>query len=168
MKALRVALSLVVLGSIIALSGCGPKGGNSEPITDKQLGLLSKTWKLKDPTGGSVTLANVDVTTDGANFTLAITGTKGQTTFSYVCTGRPTRGPWPANGTWSFVTNSSTPGIGPENAILRDPTLSDALNVTYSVDAAGKNLQLSFNYSGSGYTRVSNVSGAWVFNLIPQ
>lgn len=168
MKALRTVLSLVILGSIIAFSGCGGGGGKQEPLPDKQLGLLSKTWKVKDPTGNSVFKDQSDSTTYWKNFTLTISGTKGQTTFSYSCAGRPPRSVWPSSGTWSFVTNSTTPGIGPENSIVRDPSQQDALNITYNVDAAGKNLHLEFQFNGNGYTRVSNVSGFWSFDLIPQ
>src|SRR5882724_13051108 len=101
MKALRTLLSVAILGTIIALSGCGGGGGKTEPITDKQLGLLSKVWKV-NPSGG-VLYGTVDSTANWTkkNFTLTITGTKGQTTFNYSCTGRPPRSVWPSSGTWS-------------------------------------------------------------------
>jgi hypothetical protein len=159
MKALRTLLSIALFGSLIAFSGCGGKGGNSEPLSDKQLGLLSKTWKVK-----SVLLGSVDSTTHWTNFTLTIAGTKGQTTFTYTCADRPPRSVWPASGTWSF-------GTDPATQIIRDPNPNDptqySAQITYSVDAASQNLTLSFQYNGTGYTRVSNVTGAWTFNLIP-
>ncbi len=82
MKSLQTLVSIAVIGTIIALSGCGGGGGNAEPVTDKQLGLLSKKWKLKDVTGGSVFKAGADSTTYWKNFTLTISGTKGQKTFN--------------------------------------------------------------------------------------
>jgi hypothetical protein len=152
MKALRTFLSIAALGSVIAFSGCGGKGGNSEPLSDKQLGLLSKTWKVQD-----VKLDGNDSTAHWTNFQLTISGTKGQpTTFQYSCAKRPPRSAWPASGTWTF-------GTDPATQIVRD----DGINIAYTIDAAAKNLQLTFTYSGNGYTRVSNVSGAWTFDLIP-
>jgi hypothetical protein len=156
---LRTLLSSVILGSAIALSGCGGKGGNPEPLPDKQLGLLSKTWKVKYVMYGSG--ANqVDSTAHWGNFKLTISGTKGQTTFQYSCAGRPTRSVWPASGTWSF-------GTDPTTQIIRDTSPND-LPITYSVDASAANLQLKFTFTGTGYTRVSNVSGDWTFDLIPN
>ena len=152
----RALLSVALLGSIVIFLGCGGKGGNPEPLTDKQLGLLSKTWKVK-----SVLLGSTDSSSHWTNFKLTIGGTKGQpNSFTYSCTGRPPRSVWPASGTWTFGTDPST-------QIIRDAQAQDALNITYSVDAASSNLQLQFSFSGTGYTRVSNVSGDWTFNLIP-
>lgn len=158
MKVLRAVLSLVILGSVIALSGCGGGGGNSEPLPDKQFGLLSKDWKVQDASGGSVLLGATDSTAHWTNFVLSITGTKGNaSSYGFSCTGRPPRSVWPAQGTWVF-------GTDPTTQILR----SDDAAITYTIDAAGKNLQLKFSFSGSGYTRVSNLTGDWTFNLIPK
>jgi len=153
MKALRAVLSLVILATIIAFSGCGPKPGNSEPLPDKQFGLLSKDWKV-----GTVLLGATDSTVHWNNFVLSITGTKGNaSSYGYSCTGRPSRSVWPASGTWVF-------GTDPTTQILR----SDDAAITYTIDAAGKNLQLKFSFSGSGYTRISNLTGDWTFNLVPK
>lgn len=156
----RAVLSVALLGSIVIFSGCGGKGGNPEPLTDKQFGLLSKTWKVKS--SGGVLLGSTDSTSHWTNFKLTIGGTKGQpNSFTYSCTGRPPRSVWPASGTWSF-------GTDPATQIIRDAQAQDALNITYSVDAASSNLQLQFSFSGKGYTRISNVSGDWTFNLVPN
>jgi len=163
MKAFRTLLSLAIFGSLIAFSGCGGGGGNSEPLSDKQFGLLSKTtWKVS-----SVTYGGVDKTSpDWTNFTLTISGTKGQaSTYAYSTTGRPKPSVWKDSGSWTFGDcDSSTNNDDPATQICRD----DGAKITYSVDAASKNLQLSFTFTGAGYTRVSNVSGDWVFNLVPQ
>ena len=157
MKSLRTLLSITVFGSLIALLGCGGGGGNSEPLSDKQFGLISKTWKIKGTTG-AVLLGTADSTSHWTNFKLTVSGTKGQTaTYAYSCTGRPTRSVWKSSGTWQF-------GTDPATSILRD----DDAQITYSVDASGQNLQLQFTFTGTGYTRVDNVSGAWTFNLIPN
>ncbi len=165
MKALRTVLSIAVLGSVIAFSGCGGKGGNSEPISDKQFGLLSKVWKLKDVTGNSVFFGAVDSTANWKNFTLTISGTKGTaSSYAYSCSGRPPRSVWPPSGSWQFGDCTSATSGDPTTQICRD----DGAKITYSIDAAGQNLQLKFTFSGTGYTRVSNVSGDWTFNLIPN
>ncbi|MBI1770468.1 MAG: hypothetical protein HY015_06495 [Bacteroidetes bacterium] len=160
MKVLRSLLSVAVLGSMIAFTGCGSKGGNQEPLSDKQLGLLSKTWKVKD-----VLLGGADSTSHWSNFKLTIAGTKGQpTSFTYTCTGRPPRSVWPASGTWTFGDGDPSTPDDPATQILRD----DGAQITYTVDPASANLQLRFTFSGAGYTRVNNVSGAWTFDLIPN
>jgi hypothetical protein len=165
MKAFRTLLSVVVLGTMIAFSGCGGGGGNTEPVTDKQLGLLSKAWKV-NPNGGVLFgsgLNQVDSTSNWVNrpFILTITGTKGQTVFNYTCTGRPPRSVWPASGTWSFTSNPTT-------GIVRDPGTSGELNISYSLPSS-TSLQLVISgFTGSGYTRTENVSGDWTFNLIPN
>ena len=167
MKALRTLLSVSVLGIMIAFSGCGGGKGNTEPVADQQLGKLTKVWKVK-PTGGvlyGTGLNQVDSTNNWKSrpFLLTITGTKGQTTFNYSCTGRPRRSVWPSAGTWSFVTSD------PTHSITRDPGGVDELPISYTVDASGTSLQLIItNFTGTGYTRVSNVSGDWTFNLIPN
>jgi hypothetical protein len=151
MKAFRILTTVVSLGVILVFSGCGGKGGAAESTQDKQLGLLTKTWKLT-----SVTLGGVDQNASGAwtNFQLTMTGAKGATSFAYSCTGRPALGPWPASGAWTF-------GADPVTQIIRDKGTADELPVTYI--ATTTSLQVNFSYSGNGYTRVSNVSGAWVF-----
>ena len=162
MKAFRAALSIAVLGSIIALSGCGGKGGNSEPISDKQFGLLSKTWKVS-----SVKLGGADSTAHWTNFTLTISGTKGQeSTYAYSCTSRPKLSVWKSSGSWTFGDcDANTTSDDPSTQICRD----DGAKITYTIDAAGKNLQLQFTFTGQAYPgRVSNVSGDWTFNLTAQ
>jgi len=162
MKSLQTLVSIAVIGTIIALSGCGGGGGSAEPATDKQLTLLSKTWKLKSLTGGSVFKAGADSTTRGWNngFTLTISGTKGQTTFNYACANRPPLSVWKSAGTFQF---NSDP-----KKVTTDLTRDDGAAVTYAVDASGSNLQLKFSFSGAGYSRTSNVQGDWIFNLIPN
>ena len=154
MKSLRTIVSIAVLGAIIALSGCGGGKGNSEPVSDKQLGLLSKTWKP-----GTVTVGGSPDASDWSSFTITISGTKGQPTFNYTCTGRPPVSVWKSSGTFQF-------GSDPTKTMTRD----DGFVITYSVDPASSNLSMRFTFPSStpGYTgRTSNVSGDWVFNLVP-
>jgi len=148
MKEFRILTTVVSLGVILIFSGCGGKNTPAESTQDKQLGLLSHTWKVT-----TVTLGSVDQSSTWTGFTLTITGTKGATSFAYSCAGRPALGPWPASGTWSF-------GTDPITQITRT---EDTLPITYTVTAT--TLQLTFNYTGNGYTRFNNVSGNWVFSF---
>ena len=153
MKAFRILTTAVSLGVILIFSGCGGKGTPAESTQDKQLGLLSHTWKVS-----TVTLETTDKTTDWTGFQLTISGTKGASSFNYSCASRSTKlGPWLASGTWAFDTD-------PVTQIIRT---EDNLHMTYTVTAT--TLQISFNFptTATGYTgpRVSNVSGNWVFNF---
>jgi len=153
MKAFRILTTVVSLGLILIFSGCGSKGSPAESTQDKQLGLLSHTWKVS-----TVSFDTNDKTTDWPGFQLTISGTKGATSFNYSCASRSSKpGPWPPSGTWAF-------GTDPVTQILRT---EDNLTMTYTVSAT--TLQISFNFptTGTGYTgpRLSNVSGNWIFNF---
>jgi len=86
--------------------------GTPETVQQKQLGLLSKTWKISE-----VYLDNVSQTSAWTNFTLKVEGSGSDTiTYKYTCTNRSTSvlGPWPASGKWMF-------GDLPVSQIIRDP-----------------------------------------------
>jgi len=150
MKPFRISTTVFSFGVILIFSGCGGKGSPAESTPDKQLGLLSQTWKVS-----SVTLDGVDQTSKWTGFQLTISGTKGATTFNYTCASRPALSPWPASGTWTF-------GADPVTQIIRT---EDTLPMTYTVTSTTPTLQLSFKYTGNGYSRISNVSGNWIFNF---
>jgi len=154
MKAFRTLITVVSLGILISYSGCSSSGGAAETTQDKQLGLLSKTWKVSTVTAPNST----DQTTSWTGFQLTISGTKSDTsTFKYSCVSRPTTvlGPWPANGKWHF-------GTDPTTQILRDPGVSQ-VPITYTLTATS--LTLNFTYNGKGYQgpRVNEVAGTWIF-----
>jgi hypothetical protein len=164
MKAFRILITVISLGAISLISSCGGGGGAGESTQDKQLGLLSKTWKVD--TSAGVTLGGVDSPSHWANFQLVLSGTKGSTSFNYSCTGRPKLSVWPAGGgsgglgTWSF-------GSDPTTQIIRDPaSTTDDLAMTYTL--TGTKLVIKFNFSGTGYTRTDNVGGNWIFNLVSE
>ena len=153
MKAFRILTTVVSLGVILVFSGCGGKSSPAESTQDKQLGLLSHTWKI-----ATVTKDGVDQSTAWTGFQLTLTGTKGQTSFAYTCAGRPALSPWPASGAWAFDP------ADPVTKIIRDQGVTGLeLPLTYTVTAT--TLQVTFSYTGNGYTRVSSVSGSWVFNF---
>jgi hypothetical protein len=154
MKAFRILITVVSFCVILILTGCGGKGSPAESTQDKQLGLLSQTWKITGSnSNGSVSL-DQNPQTSWSGFQLTITGTKGGSTFNYTCAGRPALGPWPASGTWKF-------GTDPVTQIIR---IEDNLNMTYTVTPT--TLQITFNYTGTGFTRVNQVGGTWVFNFV--
>jgi hypothetical protein len=156
MKALKSFLLIASVGVLFTFSNCGGDPKPSESDADKQLALLSKTWKLT-----SVTLKGSPVTTPSyTGFQLGITGTKGQTTFNYTTTFPGTRplSPWKGSGTWEFGANTLT-------KIIRDKNITtDKLEMDYTVSAT--QLTISFNFTGSGYSsRVDVVEGDWVFTF---
>jgi hypothetical protein len=152
MKSFRILTTAVSFGVILVLFGCGGKGTPAESTQDKQLRLLSQTWKVS-----SVTLDTKDQTSTWTNFQLTISGVKGQTTFNYACANRPTTlGPWDASGTWKF---------GADDPVTQIIRIEDNLNMSYI--ATETTLQINFNYNGPGFKgpRLSNVTGNWIFNF---
>ena len=155
MKALKFLTPILSLGFLLFIASCGSSPSPPESIPDQQLGKLSKTWKIKTVTLDGNAVTNPPYT----GFQLTITGTKGNTSFGYTTTGRPTLSAWKASGTWAF-------GADPVTMITRDPdNIADKLDMTYAIDAAGQNLQISFNYQGNGFTRTDAVKGNWVFTF---
>jgi len=145
------ACFLILFTIILFTSGCKKKSEDPEPITDVQLTKLSKTWKL---TG--VTLDGVSKLSEYSSFQLVLAGTKGADLFTYTTASRPSRSPWPGSGNWTF-------GADPVTQIIRDPQ-TDAVAMTYSVN--DHSLQLSFKFTGTGYTaRISELTGQWVFTF---
>jgi len=142
----------VLLGYLMAFSGCGPDTP-ARPIEEVQLEKLVATWSLSD-----VTLDGTTVRPDYANFRLTVAGTAGQTTFTYSTQGATALlTPWPRTGNWRF-------GDPVETVIIRMDT--PELPMTYSV--TDTQLQISFNFGGNGFqpTRTSQVRGQWVFTFV--
>ena len=148
----KIALALGIVCFLMTYSGCKKKKEEPVPIADQQLDLLTKApWKA---TG--VTLDNVNKMSDYANFTLTMTGTKGNPQFSFSTAGRPSLSPWPANGNFTFDTAS------PASKLSRNDTPPVAVNYT----ATASTLTMSFNFTGAGYTaRVGSVKGDWTFTF---
>lgn len=114
------------------------------------MGLLSQTWKIK-----SVSLDGADKTSGYTGFTLVISGTPGASSFVYTTSSRPATSPWLGSGTWVF-------GADPLSDIIRDKGTADELAMKYSVNDT--QLQISFNFNGTGYqARTSVVKGAWIY-----
>lgn len=160
MKHTRIFLLGVSLIALLIFAGCGSHS-KTQPVQDTQLALLTKTWTVS-----SVTLGGTDVTNSNGwnwtSFTLTVSGQPGQGAngvYNYTCANRPNAGtdPWPTNGTWSF-------GASPTSQVVRDPSTTN-LPMTYTVNAAGSTLQISFTLSTGAGWRTNNVTGNWVFNL---
>jgi hypothetical protein len=155
MKSLKLLLAGLFVGVLLMNSGCGGDKGPGQSTEDAQLAKLSKTWKAS-----AVTLDGTSQMANYGNFTLTISGTAGQTAngFNYTAAGRPSLSPWPSNGTFKFGADVAT-------QLIRD----DGLPITYAVtDTAPIQLQITFNYSGSGIAgRVNQVQGNWVMTFVP-
>ena len=153
MKALRILSLLGLVITLLTYSSCKDNKPTPEPITDVQLGKLSpKTWKVD-----AVTLDGVDKKADYTAFELTMKGTKGNTSFGYETSGRPSLSPWKLSGSWEF-------GTSPETQIIRDKKTADELPMTYGVTET--TLSITFNFSGPGYTsRTGVVKGQWVFTF---
>lgn len=151
MKRNGLLFGVLFIGMTFLFSDCKKSSGPGQSPQDAQLVKLSKTWKV---TGTN------DVTLDGtpqtgySSFTLTVNGTAGQTTFGYTTGGRPPLSPWAGSGTFTFGSDFAT-------QLTRD----DGLALTYSV--SDTQLQMTFNYTGNGFSRTNNVKGNWVFTLHP-
>lgn len=154
MKAFKI-LSLIGLVTILlTYAGCKKDSNPVEPVTDVQLGKLTKTWKVN-----TVSLDGTDRTAEYTTpgFTLVMTGTKGNTSFGYSTSGRPALSPWKSSGSWEF-------GTDPVTQIIRDKGTSDELNMTYTVTET--TLEIKFNFQKDGYAaRTGVVKGQWIFNF---
>jgi len=151
MKALRILALLGLVAILLTYSSCGGDNPEPESVTDIQLGKLSHTWKIN-----TVTLDGVDKKADYTNFTLTLTGTKGNTSFGYTTAGRPSLSPWKASGSWEF-------GGAPETQIIRDKGTADELAMSYSVTET--TLSVTFTFNGAGYSRTGVVKGQWVYTF---
>lgn len=152
MKAFRILSLLGLVVILLTYSGCGDDSSPPVPVTDVQLEKLAKTWKVD-----AVTLDGVDKKADYASFQLLISGTKGNTSFGYTTSGRPSLSPWKSGGTWEF-------GTAPETQIIRDKGTADELPMTYAVTET--TLSISFTFNGAGYTaRTGVVKGQWIFTF---
>jgi hypothetical protein len=152
MKALRILSLLGLVVALLTYSSCKDDKPTPEPITDVQLGKLAKTWKVD-----AVTLDGVDKKADYTAFQLVMSGTKGNTSFGYTTSGRPSLSPWKSSGTWEF-------GTAPETQIIRDKGTADELPMTYAVTET--TLSITFTFNGAGYTaRTGVVKGQWVFTF---
>lgn len=142
---------------LLTYSGCGPKPEPDPEVAEVQHGLLSGQWKMTG-TSTNATLDGVSKKSDYTNFTLTISGdyTAADATYNYATAGRPTLSPWPSQGTWSF-------GTDPATMIVRDKGTTKQVDMSYAVTATS--LEITFQYSGTGEARTSNVSGTWVFTF---
>jgi len=157
MKLHRGNLSLVILIVLgVYCIGC-EKNTALESVEKVQLAKLANTWTVS-----SVTLDNTSKLADFTDFKLTLAGTFNESTprgpYQYSFAGkRPSNNPWPpTGGTWSF-------GGTPSEDLVRHDNPDLAIDYTVS----DTQLILTFTYLGDGYTgsRISQVSGNWVFTF---
>lgn len=151
MKAFRLLSLLGLVVVLFTYSGCGGGSDPEPPITEVQLGKLSKTWKVN-----TVTLDGVDKEADYSSFQLLLSGAATATSYDYTASGRPALSPWKASGKWEF-------GTSPETQIIRDKGTADELQLTYAVTES--TLSVTFTFNGDGYTRTGVVKGVWIFTF---
>jgi hypothetical protein len=152
MKIIKGLGSLALLGILLVYSSCGGGSDPAPPITDVQIGKLNKTWRITSVTLDGVIQNGSNNTSDYTGFQLVLAGTTGGTSVNYTATSRPALSPWQPSGSFTFGTNAET-------ELVRN----DDVDVTYSV--TDTQLQMTFSFSGSGYTRSAVVSGVWVFTF---
>jgi hypothetical protein len=152
MKAFRILALLGLFAVLLTYSSCKDDPADQESPIDVQLAKVAKTWKIN-----TVTLDGNDRTAEYAAFQLLLSGTKGNTSFGYSATGRPSLSPWKSSGSWEF-------GAAPETQMIRDKGTADELNMTYAVTET--TLKITFSFTGSGYSRTGVVKGQWEFNFI--
>ena len=135
----------------ILVIGCGKDDSTIDP-EKFQLEKLRKTWTLVSATIDGEVAEQIE-----SNFTLIMSGTYGSDDYAYVTAGANFPNPWPATGTWTFVTIENNTGV-----IKRD----DNVDIEYSIAENGQ-LTLRFQFSGEGYddARTKTVGGLWVFVL---
>ena len=154
MKAFRILSLIGLIAVLLTYSNCGGDSPAPEPVSDVQLAKLSKTWKVN-----TVSLDGTDRTAEYAatNFQLVLTGTKGNTSFGYTTSGRPSLSPWKSSGSWEF-------GSDPVTQMIRDKGTTDELAMTYAVTES--TLDITFNFQKDGYSaRTGLVKGTWIFKF---
>lgn len=149
MKKIFNGITIGTLLMVLVTIGCN-KGDEPTPPSahDVQVGLLAKTWAVKNETNG-VSLDGMDEITEWPNFTITLTSDK-KYTASGVSAGREVV--WPTTGVWEFKSDTEL------NTIIRD----DGVEISFIVDAS--NLNMNFNYSAAS-GRLSSTEGAWIFNM---
>ena len=80
MKAFKILSLIGLVAILLTYSNCKDDPAPAEFATDIQLGKLTKTWKI-NTVSLDATDRTAEYTTPG--FTLVLTGTKGNTSFSY-------------------------------------------------------------------------------------
>lgn len=155
MKLITRFLSLSALvAAAILYAGCGGGGGDTKSETDTQLEKLNGTWNV---VAGNVELDDAAPPFAFTGFKLIINAPAGSTSFSWQGQTRPEKGPWDADGTFTF-------GSPVTSKLLRD----DGVQITYTV--TDTSLTMDFTYTGAGYdgSRVSSVEGNWHFEFTKQ
>ncbi|MBL7852158.1 MAG: hypothetical protein JNN04_14745 [Cyclobacteriaceae bacterium] len=155
MKRTQFLIVLALIGAAASFWQCGGDSPPAPDPQDQQLSKLTKTWKATSVLYAST--GTPQPVTGYENFQLTMTGSAGQDTFDFSTSGRPSgiKTPWPASGKFTFGTNFET-------VLTRD----DNIQVTYSLNTSATQLQMTFTYTGAGYTgRVNNVEGSWTFTF---
>jgi hypothetical protein len=157
MKRTQFLIVLALFAAAASFVQCGSDSSAPPDPKDEQLKKLTKTWKVcPTPSTCKAVTFNSAPVTGYEGFQITMTSIPGDpNNFNYATIGRPSgiKTPWDASGSFEFGTDFAT-------VLKRD----DNILVTYSV--TDTQLQMTFTYTGAGYTgRTSNVEGAWTFTF---
>jgi hypothetical protein len=149
MKRTQFLIVLALFAAAASFVQCGSDSSAPPDPEDEQLKKLSQTWKATSVTFNSAPVTGYE------NFQLTMSSTASDPPLNFTTSGRPSgiKTPWDASGSFEFGTDFAT--------VLKR---NDNILVTYSVSST--QLQMTFTYTGAGYTgRTSNVEGAWTFTF---
>ena len=143
-KYINIALSVIVLITVLFSSGCSSDDGEPSPL-DAQLALLENGGKSWVSAGGSIIKDDFDVSSQFTGFKLTITG------FGYT-TENSLSGVWSNSGTWSYQNDQLT-------VLERNDGV--VLNITISAT----DLVIIFTDPNGTGGRYSSIPGDYVFTL---
>jgi hypothetical protein len=133
----------------MVMAGCSRIEDPNEQ--NRQLQLLKGTWQLVSVQKDGFAQTGYD------EFELFFSGTKGQSIFAYLATGRPYPSPWPYNsGTLQFGTNISS-------QLIIDSGTAEVREVEYEVTKNELTLIFTYVICEARNVRLSSVSGHWTF-----
>jgi hypothetical protein len=157
MKYVARFFSLLILVSAgIFYASCDGGDDPQKSQEESQLEKLKGTWNIQ-----SVDNDGTDRTDEYPGMTDTFAGAFSEGgTYNYTsdATSWPSVSPWKALDTWKFDTGS----IG--SIVIRQ---SDLTPINYTLSNGDNTLELTFDYSGPGFSngRVESVAGEWTFVL---
>ncbi|HEY5916370.1 MAG TPA: hypothetical protein VIU13_03180 [Chryseolinea sp.] len=157
MKYVARFFSLLILVSAgIFYASCDGGDDPQKSQEESQLEKLKGTWNIQ-----TVDNDGTDRTDEYPGMTVTFAGTFSEGgTYNYTsdATSWPSVSPWKALDTWKFDAGSIS------SVVIRQ---SDLTPINYTLSNADKTLQLTFDYSGPGFSngRVESVAGEWTFVL---
>jgi len=142
-------LPIIILLSIILISGCSKDDGGDPSPLDEQLALLENESQSWVSAGGSIVKDGFDVSDQFAGFKLTITA------FDYT-TENSLSGVWADQGSWTFKDDQITTLERNDGVIITIQSISSS------------QLVLSFTDPNGTGGRYSSIPGDYVFTLVSE